>query len=106
MELPTTDIKDEGDGDDCDSECNNHDKNPHLELLQQCNNQFCDVIDDTNETTPLITPQESVQRTYIEKLYKQLLSVRKRENVLFKLRAYRNFDRYLSKLREDPFFQD
>ena len=104
MELPTNDITDAGNEDDCDGGCNNSD--PHQELLKQCNNHFCEVLADTEDTTPLITPQESIQRTYIEKLYKHLLSIRKKETFLLKLKTYRNFDRYLSKLRKDPFFQD
>ena len=98
MELPTNDIKEHAD--DCDGGCNNSD--PHQELIKQ----FCGMIADTDDTTPLITPQESIQRTYIEKLYKQLLSIRKRENIVLKLKSYRHFDRYLSKLRKEPFFQD
>ena len=72
MELPTNDIKEDGDGDDCEREFSNH-----VKLLNQCNNHFLSIIgiDDIDDTTVPITPKEEIRRTYIEKLFKQLRNV-------------------------------
>ena len=105
MELPTTSVYNEECNDDDPDDERNIIGDPNLQLLQDCNDHFIKVIGNEEEN-PLITSQQEIQNYYIHKLYKILLNIRKNKNVTMKLQIYRNFDKYLTKLQEEPFFQN
>ena len=100
VELPTTSVSNE---ESTNSERNDDDNisiNNNLYLLKECDDHFKKICDiDAGEGL-------SLKHVLINKLFFLISNIRKKENLLFKLRVYNNFDKYLLKLREEPFFQN
>ena len=107
VELPTTTVSDE----DTNDEEHNHDDeisyDSNLQLLKECNDHFKKSCDNgENKSIDASADTISPKHHLINKLYFLISHIRRRENLLFKQKVYRNFDKYLFKLREDQFFQN